>query len=363
MKLNVQKSEEGIISLITILAVGLFALGTVLTISAGTLSETVKNKNMTSGSQSFYTAESAMREGAYQVIEEVKEFGGDPTYAGEDYFALNSTSNSDVTVLYDWPYAIMRGEATGGNVNRAVIHTITVFPEGLAFDYAMYAQHKLNFGGNSTVNGNIFANDGIDFTGNSAEINGDAFSSEEFTDTDNINGEAISGVDPIPSPELDTDDYYDAATHIFADDNDAETFLNNKTNTARVFIEDLGEIKIQGNNTILNGFLATLGDLDITGGVINADENFAAIVVLGNLKISGGTIINGVVYVKGNTTFGAGTNVINGSLISAGDVSVTAVTGNATINYDPNIASAFPNLAGLNTTSTEDPKILGWTEE
>ncbi|MDP2676665.1 MAG: hypothetical protein Q8O83_03195 [bacterium] len=363
MQKTPRTTEQGIISLIAIFGVGLFALGAVLSISTGTLAELVKNKNAVTGSQAFYTAESAMQEGAYQFVGEVNETQNE-NFRTLDYFTLNNSAESGVIISdLGWPYAEARGAASNGDTNRTVIHTITIFPEGLAFDYAVYAQHELNFGGSSEINGNIFANDGIDFTGNNAEVNGDAFSPEEFTDTDNITGDAISGVEPIPPPTLDTDEYRDAANQIFPDSHDAEDFLNNQEQTARIFIEDIGETKIQGNNTVLQGFFATMGDLDISGGIITADDTYAALVVMGNLKISGGTTINGVVYVTGNTTFGSGNNVINGSLISAGAVSVTAITGNATINYDADATANWENLAGLNTVSTEEPRIIRWEEE
>lgn len=339
------------------MGVGLFALASALTIATGVMGELVKNRNIILGDQSFHAAEANMREGAHQYVNNL-------AYTGGAASILNNTNNASIVVTpLDWPYAKAQGTAANDIANRKVSHIITIFQEGLAFDYAVYAQDELNFGGNSTVNGNIFANSGIGFTGNSAEINGDAFSPEAFTDTDNIDGSAVSGVDSIPPPQLDTDDYLNIADNVFADDNDAEAFLNNQTQSALVFIQDTGETKIQGANTELSGFLVTLGDLDITGGTFTALDNYAAIVVAGNLKISGGTTVNGVVYVRGNTTFGAGTNTINGSLISAGDVSVTAITGNATINYDPDLADAFPNLLGLNTISTEEPRIIEWTEE
>ena len=66
---------------------------------------------------------------------------------------------------------------------------------------------------------------------------------------------------------------------------------------------------------------------------------------------------------KGSTSFGGGNNVINGSLISAGGASVTDVTGSATINYDPNLATVWPDLTGLNTTSAKEPEVILWEEE
>ena len=132
-----------------------------------------------------------------------------------------------------------------------------------------------------------------------------------------------------------------------------------------IYVEDLGGDKtnIGGIGTNLFGSLVIIGDLNITGGLITASDNYAAVVVEGDLKIAGGTTINGIVYVTGATSFGAGNNTINGSLISAGGTSVTDLTGNATINFDPDVYAAWQDIEGLDTTSTEEPRILEWLEE
>ncbi|MDP3963168.1 MAG: hypothetical protein Q8Q39_01590, partial [bacterium] len=82
----------------------------------------------------------------------------------------------------------------------------------------------------------------------------------------------------------------------------------------------------------------------------------------GNLRVAGGTTINCVVYVLGETSFGSGNNTINGSLISAGGASVD-VTGSATINYDPAVGVEWESLTGLNTSTTSQPEIILWEEE
>lgn len=363
---NFKKNKSGIINLISVFGIGLFALGAALSIEIGVLTELAKNQNAVASDQVFYTAEANTTEGIYQYINEI-ETTSVSTYTGGATPLLNNTDSNSITAEpAAWPYVKVRGSSNNDDTNRAVIHTVTVFPEGQAFDYGVYAQNQLTFGGNITVNGNIFANDGIEFNGNNAEINGDAFSPVPITDQDNINGEAVDGLEPIFPPDIVAGPYKDEAIlegTYFAFPANAEAYLNNFERENIIFVDSAVKTKIQGANTSLKGSLVTAGDLDLTGGTYTAANNYAAIVVYGNLKIAGGAIINGVVYVKGSTSFGGGNNVINGSLVSAGGASVTDVTGSATINYDQNLATIWPDLAGLDTTTNEPPKIILWNEE
>ena len=359
------REERGVVMLFTILGVGALALGATLTVALGILGEFSKRRNTVSGDQVFYTGEAAVSEGAYRFLTA-------SSYLATAGQTLNNTATSSIVVEpLVWPYVRARGKAANEKTNRAVSRIITSFPEGFAFDYAVYAQNDLTFGGNIDVNGNVFANDGIDFNGNSAEINGDAFSPESIEDTDNISGTMVTGVDPIPPPTINPEEYRLAAQAIdpetgtstlFFDVNDASAYLNGENRDAVVFVDDTAQTKIQGNSTNLVGSLVTMGDLGITGGTYSATGSYAAFVVYGNLKIAGGTTINGIVYATGSTSFGGGNNVINGSLISAGGASVTDLTGTATINFDPVIAANWQNITGLDTSTTSSPEIILWEE-
>ena len=350
------------ISLITVMGAGLFALAAVLSIATGTIGEIVKNHQMILGDLTFHAAEANLREGTHQYI-------NDQSYTGGTAALLNNADTASIAVTdLGWPYAKAQGSAANNGNNRKVARIITVFPEGLAFDYAVYAQNDLIMGGNLKVNGDIFANDGIDFNGVSAEINGDAYSPLDVEDNGNVNGNIIEGVDSIPPPTLDAANYEAAAIAdgtYFDDDSDAEDYVNGNVVDAAVFVRDSTGDKsnIGGNNTNLFGSLIVDGDLDLTGGLFTASDNYAAIVVYGDLKIAGGTTINGIVYVSGSITFGGGNNTINGSLISVGGASVTDLTGNATINFDPNVYAAWTDIEGLVTASSEDPRPLEWLEE
>ncbi|TSD02493.1 MAG: hypothetical protein Athens071424_15 [Parcubacteria group bacterium Athens0714_24] len=355
------KKDKGIISLITILTVGLFSLSAVIISEMGALKELAKNRNNMMGEKSFYAAETATREGAYQYL-------NNTSYSGGALLSINNVLDSSNIVDDDslpWPYVEIIGAAENETNHREVIHKITVFPEGQAFSYAVYSQNSISFGGNATVNGDIFANNNINFNGQSATINGNAFSINEIDDTDNINGEAVLVKSVISAPQIDTQSYKDVAVFaetFFTSSSDAENYINNNTRTAVVFVEDSNETKIHGTNTKLSGSLVVSGDLEISGGTYTATDNYAAIIVGGNLKISGGAIINGIVYVSGSTAFGGGNNVINGSLLSTNGASIADITGSTVINFDPDNIGAWQDLEGLITTSTQDPEIVDWLE-
>lgn len=364
--LNLFRKNEGVISLLAIFGIGIFALSASLAIAVGTAADLAKNRNTVQGDQSFYTAESGTFEGALQYRHATSSYtGGTPDL-------LNSTSEGGISVTdMGWPYVKIKSNAKGTSANRIVSNVITVFPEGFAFDYAVYAQNVLTMGGNLEVNGGVFANDGIEFNGNSAEVNGNAYSPEPINENqpgENINGEIFEGVNEIPPPEIHIEPYLayaNASSTYFATTSAAESFVNGNTHDHIVVViaDDDTKASIGNNNTHATGTIVKIGDMDLKGGSYIAFDNFAAIVVYGDLKISGGTYIKGIVYVTGETSFGAGNNVIDGSLISAGGASVTDLTGNATINFDPVVTANWQNLAGLDTTTDTVPEVMSWEEE
>ena len=353
--------------MVVMFAIGLFALGAALSMSDGILLELLKNKNQTRGSQAFYTAEANSKEGAYQIE---KEFAatGSTTYDGGSPLTLNSASSADITVTdLGWPYKKIRGLASRTNSYRAVVQLLTVYPEGLAFDHAIYAQDDLTLKGNVEIYGSVFSNGTMNFNGG-PDIYGDAYSTEPIDNSGgNISGEVFDGVDSIPPPQVDLTPYYDEALAdgtLFASATSADAFLSNQTRTAIVYVDTAQKTTVQ--NTNLSGGLVTTGDLDLTGGgTYTASEDHFAIIVLGDLKIAGGVTIHGIVYVTGQTTFGGGNNTIEGSLVSAGGTQIdTTVAGNATLVYDPDIAASWQELQGISgATSTEDPRVIEWGEE
>lgn len=353
--------ECGVITLITIMGVGLLAFGAVLTVALGTISGLHKNQNTISGDQVFYTGESGVSEGAYQYLSATTYKSGVPVMVNDA-----ATGTIIVTPL-TWPYVKVRGTASNIKNHRAVVRVISVFPEGQAFDYAVYAKNDLTFSGNAEINGNIYAQTDITFNSNASKVNGNAYASgniDEF-DANSVTGVSATAVAPISPPTLDPQPYEDAASAsgtYFATSTDAVAWLKNNTRAGVIFVDATGTTDMQGTNTVLNGSLVTMGDLILKGGTFTATGSYAAVVVLGDLELKGGVTINGIVYVSGSTTFGVGNNTINGSLISAGGAS-TDISGNATINFNPLAAANWTSLTGLVQSTTSTPIILNWGEE
>ena len=367
---NFQK-DKGIMSLAVVFVVGLFGLSTALTITTVALVGLNKNMDNKSGNQSFYTAEAAVREGIYQCI-------NDPFLCDDDESAsysggalqpnqlLNGTLMGNIEVIDNWPFIEVTGDA-GNNLTYRKIIT-NVFPGGLEviFNCAVFSNNNLDFGGSVDVNGNVFANGEMDFTGASAQVNGDVASPLPVEDEDNITGDIFVGIDSIDPPIIDLQPYYDEAVDegtFFDNSTDAETYLSSGPipGPEVVYVEDLiNETHITGAN--LTGSLVVEGDLQMSGGtIINAANNYAAVIVEGNLTITGNTTINGVVYVTGDTSFSGGNVEINGSLIAIGNV--TDLTGSVTVNFDENTIGDWQTFFGLETTSSEPPSVVSWNEQ
>jgi hypothetical protein len=345
------------------MAIGLFALTFALITASGVAGGFSKNHNETASDDAFYAAEAAMREGAYQY-EHVAS-----AYTGGSFPLLNGVNSSTVTIVTTtWPYVNVIGAANGRGNYRTVTEMFTIFPEGLAFDHAIYAEYNLQIGGNVTVNGGIFANGAVDFKGTSATVNGDAVSASTVTENGNVAGSVVDGANPIPPPAIDIAPYVTVAQAdgtYFTSSTDAEAYLDGNTRQAVVVVGDTtgATTKLSSKNTNLTGSLVVEGDLDLSGGTYTATSTYAAVVVYGDLKVSGGTTINGIVYTTGQVSFGAGNNVVNGAIISTNAINLTSLTGNLTVNFDPSAAANWQSLLGLSTTTTSTPQPIQWSED
>jgi len=362
--MHTDKKENGIISLIVMFTIGFLALSMALAISISALSEFSKNRNTVLGDKAFYTAEAAARKGVYQFL-------NDTSYTGETLqpeMLLNNASEGSITVdpCPAVPYLCVKGSVSLENqiASRDAVYKLTIFPEGLAFNYAVFSQNNLNFKGSASVEGNVFANTGIDFIGNKASVNGDAFSPGTIDDVSNIKGEIVSGVDSVPPLEINADDYDIPGAQVFTTVSEAKNYLNEDRDGDVILIKDTNELKL-GSINFLNGCIATKGSLELTGtGKFTAKDNFPALVVEGDLKITGDAYIEGVVYVKGNTLFQGGNVEIHGALISEGTVNDTQLVGDVNITFDLEKIGDWLEFPGIDPgSSTSPPRIINWWEE
>ncbi|MFC1595169.1 hypothetical protein ACFL3E_01950 [Patescibacteria group bacterium] len=358
-------SKKGIINLAVVFGIGLFALTSALTVSTNTLSELNKNRNTTSGNQSFYTAESATSEGVYQLINEI-------TYIGGDAELLNNTQTGAIIITdHSGPYIEVQGTADTFSTHREVASMLTTFPEGEAFNHALYVDGELNFGGNSQVNGNVWSNDDLSLSG-SALIDGDAFTATQFDPADPASLEAyITGFfgiadNPIPPPQIDSLYYKNNADTIINEpqvDKKTKNHLKFGTVDEIVFVDNPTEL-LSISNANFKGTLVVSGNLKLTGGTYATSSirttPHPTMIVEGDLDIMGGATINGIIFVKGVTNF-SGNNTVNGTIVSEGGIN--SPSGGSVINFVKGYVKDWFDMGGVDTgSSSQPPKVISWGE-
>ena len=387
--MNYQKNEKGIISIVTILTIGLFSFGIATISLTGALKELEKNINNKNGERAFYTAEAAAREGVYQYIN-----GNSNNGDNGDIPSLNQISNNSFEIS-GFPRKIVATAKSDKDYFRKIIYEMNV-TSGEAFNHAIFSASELDLGGSSLINGSVFTNENIDFTneGNKIIINGDAYYLTSITDTKKINPDyEVVKVDtsvPVPIINMDINNpymtkakidgtYFDPTIIIGTDKKgkditqsaadyikaiaptDPKTYTIYVAPSAGAFNLQSNTTVFKGNITIDNGNIPDFYQTNIiNGGTYTAGPGQIAIIVRGNLDIRGGATINGIVYVYGTTTF-TGNSTINGSLISLGDV--TTGTGSVEINYDATYIGDLQDLIGLDPVSAAPPTISNWSEE
>ncbi len=379
--MNFQEKEKGIISVVTILAIGIFALGIVMISLTGSVKESAKNFNNKNGEQAFYTAEAAAREGVYQYK------GGNFTEGNIPI--LNKISKEFIqfrTNKPDWPPEVIAEAKNNIGYYRKIIYVMNV-NNGEAFNHAIFSESKLTLRGNAKVMNewsSVFINDDIIFHGEATKtsIAGNVYSTSDDVDFDHvIKGEdgVIKVDDSLLIPDIDLSKYKDETNNdTYFDpkndnDQDISEYINNKTITSIIYIIDESTtINVDSTSTFFTGNITTEGDLEIKGGTYTAgkdseDNRLVAIYVDGDLTISGDAIINGVVYVTGETIIkgsndpGGDAPEINGSLISKGEVEIK--NNNVEINYSNTFIGDLQNILGLDSISAAPPTIKSWREE
>ena len=384
-----KNNDKGIMSLVVIFVVGFFGLGLALTITMVALVGLNKNYNTNSGNQTFYTAEAANEEGIYQYIASSSYLGGNFNQSINNI----STSSISIFVTSSWPYATVTAEAENNITHREVINTINVFPESLAFDYAIFSKSGITLTGSASTTGKLFSNGDIDINSNHVQIGGGncgAFSAGDITGHTEIidsNCTTAKNLPEIPPPivNVDLSPYETDASNtntLFETKHSFEHNVDGNIMTGVMFASTTNAIGLSNPATDLSGSIVTRGNLSITNGqyettnpnyyaiVCKGDFNMAGgqiignIYVDGNFSISGNSSATGILYIKGATTVGSGTPDIHGAIISIGGITDTSLAGSPQIIYDEDIVDAWVDLPGLSTTtSAAPPRIIGWQEQ
>jgi hypothetical protein len=352
------KNQKGVVGLITVFGVGLFALSVALTASSGILVEMAKNRNTTLGSQAFYTAEAGMKEGVYQ-------YSGNNSYTGGALTMLNNTDSGSISLeTINEIRSIVKASAGRETNNRTVSGIIELYPN-LSTKYSVYSGANLNISGIASIEGNAFANNNATISGISS-VDGDLIARNNLSiiGLPTVSGETLCGacgdsVTPVPAPTIDTDAYRQEAISsgtYFINTAAAAAFIQSGVpiNTV-VFVENPGTLVLNGISE-MSGSLYTTGSVVINGvHTINTTTGFASVVIEGNLNAIG--ILNaGVVYVNGWSTF-TGSSSIEGALIALGG---TTITGLAEVIFTPQTVALWQDTA---IPSPIKPAFTYWEEE
>lgn len=264
------KENKGIMSLMIVLVVGLFALAAALTATGQIVVEMIKSRNTVSGDRSFYAAESATREGLYRYI---NDFDYVPQNNGE---SLNESFQSISLDKENFPNIKIMGTAYTFNNShyREVEYSFNlfdIFEETQALNLAVYAEGTIKLVGNATIGS---ASEPVFYySPNEPDLVGAAAT---------IYGEKI---DDIILPQIEDED----------------------------FIEHAGNLTINNNSQSQQGNFKISGDLVMTGGTFTGIA-----IVEGELNLAGNAEINGLIYASSVEMHG--TPIINGTIISDGDI-------------------------------------------
>jgi len=359
-------TENGSMMLGIVFGLGMLGIG----IAASTLlfatNSVTDNAIAGSGVRSLITADSASREGIYRVL---KDYADDDvvTFTGTSIPLLNGTASADVTVSGTWPIYEIKSTSNNPRTTRVVVATLDLFPSAFAFDQAVYTNGSLELTGSGQVNGDVYATEGIDFSSGGSNVDGNAYSPngiDEHNDS-SVAGEDIDNYGTVLPPDIDTTPYFTEATtngDYYADGTTAGNVLKNANSAGTFYIDD--SVEIEGATTNLDGTLVVDGDLTLKGGTYTADSsNPLVIYVTGNLTLSGGVEVNGIIFVEGETSVGTGNAEITGSLISVNSGNSMTVTGSFDVTYDPTYAEDWQDIVGIDTESGTDPSISDWHEE
>lgn len=359
-------NQKGSIVLGLVFGVGIFGLAIATT--ALTLSTTALVNNVTaiSGTETLVTADAALREGIFRVVEDYKP-DDTVTFTNTSVPLINNTNSTDVSVTGSWPVYKITSVATNDQITRKVVSELDFFPSAFVFDQAVYTYGALDIGGNAQINGNVYAEDGVDFTGAASEVDGDAYSPTTIHphNGNSILGDSIDNHMSIEPPIINTSDYEAVATTI-PNEALAQAAIQTLDNVI-LHITAPGEVNISGGD--FTGMIIVDNDLKLTGGTeLTAGPAFGfdeplVLYVGGDLTLGGNITINGIVYVEGETSVGAGTPEINGSLISVSSGNDVDFTGNITVTFNQGYADDWNEITGLDTNSGTDPYTKNWHEE
>lgn len=352
------QQKKGIISLITVLVIGFLGLSLVLAVAFLALVGLGKNYDRKFGEKTFYSADTVLKEAVLQYQ------NSNGTIASGKLSSINNISEGNISFNIGpssngWQYRKIEATALNNSPNlrpfkRTLQGEFILNPSYKAFEYAIFSDGKLEIKGTTgiSITGDIFSNSEIDCKGNTT-IGGEVFALNVGS---KCSGTKVNtNIATISPPSINISNYISFATCTSTASKVKNDCLNDLPTNGIIFVDDPAkETKLQ--NIQLNGVLVIKGNLWLSGGnSITETNNHPAIIVEGNLKFTGNNTINGLIYVTGETTFGGGNVVINGSVLSVGGAE-TEIGGSVTINYQ----KPTNPPSGLNPELK--PKLVSWFE-
>ena len=350
-----------------ILGIGMFSLGIAMLVVLTTTSALIKNKNLNSGNQSFFTAESAVREGVYQTINSHLAYAG-----GTQVMLNNSTSDSDIQVFdLGWQEVQVLGTSHSRLTEREISYILNIFPAGAVFDHAVYAQNILKLSGSADIiNGSIFANSDIIINSELGfEEDMDMYIGSTMSDDTHIGDitlhENVTKLDP---PEVNLTHYYEIAEEkgtLFSDITLFNNYLSGGGDTPDTITDEIiyiyGVSEIDITDVDFSGTLIVVGNLSISHSTFSQSDLLddpLVIYVTGSLSLGAKVVIEGIIYTEDFDFENSASPIVKGSIIVAGADSNLALTSNITIIYEEY------DLAQMNFVETTGgtPTITNWSE-
>ena len=343
-----------------ILGIGMFSLGIAMLVVSTTTSALVKNKNSNSGNQSFFTAESAVREGVYQTLKSSLAYTG-----GTQAMLNNSISDSDIQIVdLGWPKVQVLGSSHSRLTEREISYVLNIFPAGAVFDHAIYAQNTLKLSGNANITGgSIFANGDI-YLQNTLALVEDIYSGSSIDDNSGQNTVAMyENVTKLNPPEVNLLYYFNNADKIIGNVSDFNDYFDSEESTTIedkiVYIYNISEIEI--TDVDFSGTLIVVGDLSISHSIFSQSDLLddpLVIYVTGALSLGANAEITGIIYTDGLLVGNNGNPKVTGSIVVTGDTSNVELTSTIDINY---VQNSWENIT-LDANTSGTPTVTDWSE-
>ncbi|MFT5472597.1 MAG: cytoskeletal protein CcmA (bactofilin family) [Candidatus Promineifilaceae bacterium] len=218
----------------------------------------------------------------------------------------------------------------------------------------LHSNGKFTKSGNGELDANITSSVQVHIQGNAGSIDGDVSAPSVTGKTGNISPSPTEGsIQLVNIPDIDLTPF---ATEAAANDeyySTDQTLNGTTTIDGGVMFVD-GNLTITGSGTLTGSFIST-GTLTVSGQVtiIPVDGYPALASRDGDIKVSGGSEIEGLIYVKSGDYEQTGGSSLAGQIVVKGDIKKAGNTMNVEfVNSPPTIPGGTPSTEtdlGLNT--------------